>query len=102
MVYCWFLTCSQQLSYHKLHRHCHFPAPLRGCATGGRGFQHGYINARRGHREYIMAAIAASFLEEMFVHFSTCQKPWERGRRTWCMRYLGRELRYRTDYLLGD
>ena len=39
------LPCPQCCGYHQVRCRCHWIAPLRGCATDGKGFQHGPSNA---------------------------------------------------------
>ena len=55
---------------------------------------------RNIRKKEIVAAIATTRLEDMPVHFLTFRKSWERGGRTWCMRFQGREVRSQMDYLL--
>ena len=54
---------------------------------------------RRG--EDIAAAMATEGLEDMSEHFLPRRCPWFRDGRTWSMIREGRELRSRTDYILG-
>ena len=49
----------------------------------------------------IASAISALGLEYLSGNFLPCHKPWLRDGRMWCMRCRGREVRSRTDYILG-
>ena len=51
--------------------------------------------------EYITAAMATEGLEDMSVHFFPRRGSWCRYGRTWSMIREGREVRSRTDYILG-
>ena len=54
---------------------------------------------RRG--EDTVAAMEKEGLEDMSVHFLPCQRSWCRCGRTWSMIQAGREVRSRTDYIMG-
>ena len=54
---------------------------------------------RRG--EDIAAALATEGLEDMSAHFLLQRRPWCRDGRAWSMLQEGREVRYRTEYILG-
>ena len=54
---------------------------------------------RRG--EDIAAALATDGLEDMSAHFLPQRSPWCRDGRTWSMIREGREVRSRTEYILG-
>ena len=54
---------------------------------------------RRG--EDIVAALSTEGLEDMLVHFLPLRRSWCRDRRTWIVIRMGREVRSRTDYILG-
>ena len=54
---------------------------------------------RRG--EDIAEAFATEGLEGMSAHFLPRRRPWCRDMRTWSMIREGREVRSRTDYILG-
>ena len=54
---------------------------------------------RRG--EHIAAALATEGLDDMLAHFLPRRRPWCWDRRTWSMIREGREVRSRTDYILG-
>ena len=49
----------------------------------------------------IAAALATEGLEDMLVHFLPRGRPWCRDWRTWSMLQEGREVRSRTNYILG-
>ena len=51
--------------------------------------------------EDIATDIATAGLEDMAWHFVPQEKRWYRDRRTWGMRRKGKEVRSRTDYILG-
>ena len=51
--------------------------------------------------EDIAATLATEGLEDMAEHFLPRRRRWCRDRRTWSMLRQGRELRSRTDYILG-
>ena len=51
--------------------------------------------------EDIEAALVTEVLDDMPGHFLLRQSSWCRGRRTWIMIRAGREVRSRTDYILG-
>ena len=51
--------------------------------------------------EDIAAKMATEGLEDMSAHFLPRQRPWCRDGRTWSMLQKGREVRSRTDYILG-
>ena len=51
--------------------------------------------------EDIAATLTTEGLEYMAPHFLPRRRHWCRDRRTWGMLRKGRELRYRTDYILG-
>ena len=53
---------------------------------------------RRG--EDIVVALATEVLEDMLTHFLPRRRSWCRNRRTWSMTQAGREVRFRTDYIL--
>ena len=55
--------------------------------------------ARR--EEEIAAALTESGLEYMLAHLMTRRNPWCQDGRMWIMVMLGRELRSRTDHILG-
>ena len=40
-------------------------------------------------------------LEDTMMHFLLCSKYWAHYERTWCMFRLGRDVRYRMNYLMG-
>ena len=46
-------------------------------------------------------AIATEGLEDMLEHFLPRRRSWCRDGRMWIMIREGREVRYRTDYILG-
>ena len=52
-------------------------------------------------REDIAAVMATEGLEDMSTHFLPRWRPWRWDRRTWSMIKEGREVRSRTDYILG-
>ena len=54
-----------------------------------------------GRGSEIAAAITEAGLEDMTAHFLPRKRKWERDRRTWSMVRGGKEIRYRTDYILG-
>ena len=51
--------------------------------------------------EHIATTIATEGLEDMAQHFLPQERRWCRDRRTWGMLRKGREVRSRTDYILG-
>ena len=51
--------------------------------------------------EDIVAALVTEGLEDMAAHFLLQRRRWYRDGRTWCMLQKGREVRSRTDYILG-
>ena len=51
--------------------------------------------------EEITEALTSERLEDMSAHFLPRRKSWCRDERTWSMVQTGREVRYRTDYILG-
>ena len=51
--------------------------------------------------EDITATLATEGLEDMAPYFLPRRRHWCRDRRTWCMLRKGREVRSRTDYILG-
>ena len=51
--------------------------------------------------EDIAATMATNGLEDMSAHFLPRRRPWCRDGRTWSMQQKGREVRSRTDYILG-
>ena len=51
--------------------------------------------------EDIAATLAAEGLEDMAPYFLPRRRRWCRDRRTWGMLWKGRDVRYRTDYILG-
>ena len=51
--------------------------------------------------EDILAALAAEDLEDMSAHFLPLRSSWLWDRRTWIMIPEGREVRSRTDYIMG-
>ena len=51
--------------------------------------------------EDIAAAMATEGLEDMSAQFLPCRRLWCRQGRTWSMIRYGREVRSRTDYILG-
>ena len=51
--------------------------------------------------EDIAASMAKEGLEDMLAHFLPRRRSWCRDGRTWSMIREGREVRYRTDYILG-
>ena len=61
------------------------------------------IAAPEGDRraEDIATELATAGLEDMARHFLPREKRWCRDRRTWGMLRKGREVRSRTDYILG-
>ena len=48
-----------------------------------------------------MAALTIEGLEDMSDHYLPSRRSWCRDGRTWRMVLAGREMRYRTDYILG-
>ena len=54
---------------------------------------------RRG--EETAAALTTEGLEDMSAHFLPFWRSWCRDRRTWNMVRAGREVKYRTDYIMG-
>ena len=54
---------------------------------------------RRG--EDIAVALATEVLKDMLAHFLPRRRSWCRDRRTWSMIGVWREVRSRTDYVLG-
>ena len=46
-------------------------------------------------------ALVVAGLEDMPEHFRPCQLPCTRYGRRWIMVWMGREVRSRTDYILG-
>ena len=56
----------------------------------------------RGQDKDITAVVATAGLEDLSEHFLPQWRPWCRGRREWAMVQLGREVRSRTDYILGS
>ena len=69
----------------------------------GAGSMHANLAAPEGDRraEYIEATIATEGLEDMAQHFLPRERRWCRDRRTWGMLRNRREVRSRTDYILG-
>ena len=68
----------------------------------------GDLNANFGgpkgkyHDEEIATALVAEFLRYIWLHLLLHQtKTWARYSKMWSMTRLGREVQYRTDYLLG-
>ena len=61
------------------------------------------IAASEGDRraEDIATEVATAGLEDMARHFLPREKRWCRDQRTWGMLRKGREVRSRTDYILG-
>ena len=51
--------------------------------------------------EEIAAALATVGLEKMLYHFFPQRCPWCQDGRTWSMVRAGREVRYRTNYIIG-
>ena len=49
----------------------------------------------------ITAALATEGLEDMSAHFLSRRHPWCRDGRMWSMLREGREVRYRTDFIVG-
>ena len=62
-----------------------------------------YFAAPEGERreENIAATLATEGLEDMAPHLLPQRRRWFRGSRTRCMLRKGREVRSRTDYILG-
>ena len=52
-------------------------------------------------KEDIVATMATEGLEDISAHFLPRRRPWCRDGRTWIMLLKGREVRSRTDYILG-
>ena len=51
--------------------------------------------------EEIVSTLAMKGLEDMSAHFLQRRRSWRRDGRTWCMIRAGREVRSRTDYIVG-
>ena len=51
--------------------------------------------------EDIALALATEGLEDMLAHFLLQRRSWHRDGRTWSMIMEGRDVRSRTDYILG-
>ena len=60
----------------------------------------GYMECDRRGTE-IAAAITEAGLEDMTARFLPRKRRWGRERRTWTMVRGGKEVRSRTDYILG-
>ena len=56
----------------------------------------------RGRDKDITAVVATVGLEDLSEHFLPQWCPWCRGKRAWAVVQLGREVRSRTDYILGS
>ena len=54
---------------------------------------------RRG--DDTVAALETEGLEDMSVHFLPRRRSWYRDGRTWSMIQAGKEVRSRTDYIMG-
>ena len=82
-------------------------AALKECPRGAELLVAGDFNVNladpEGDRreEDIVAAMATEVLEDMSAQFLPCRHSWCRDGRTWIMIREGREVRYRTDYILG-
>ena len=80
---------------------------LRSRPRGAEMMVAGDLNANlakpEGYRraEDIVATIATEGLEDTTKHFLPQESRWCRDRRTWGMLRTGREVRSRTDYILG-
>ena len=84
-----------------------FVAALKEGPRGAELLVAGYSNVklsepegdRRG--EDIAAAMATEGIKDISAHFLLHQRSWCRDGRIWSMIRLGREVRSRTDYILG-
>ena len=102
MVHFWMLPGPQR---HLNNRECCCSAQIapQGCQTSGGGDLNVNLAEPEGYqrKEKLASALTTAGMEDMLNHFLPQWCAWFQDGRTWIMVRAGREVRSRTDYILG-